>query len=146
MERLQVASGDLAGIAFLNSSIGLGEGRTLEDHADEELIPVLSFMSQFSNRDSRSPTPTAAAPIPTRLQESFKYEPVRQEYSKPASPTGPSHSNAVPGDSPQTHAQRERAPSRPMSMVQTYQPPLMELTQDTLPGNTTSLVFPIQES
>lgn len=37
------------------------------------------------------------------------------------------------GESPQPRVQRERAPSRPMSMVQTYQPPLMDISQDTLP-------------
>lgn len=37
------------------------------------------------------------------------------------------------GESPQPQVQRERAPSRPMSMVQTYQPPLMDISQDTLP-------------
>ncbi len=41
-------------------------------------------------------------------------------------------------DSPQARQMGERMPgervsSRPLSMVQTYQPPLMELTQDTLP-------------
>lgn len=37
------------------------------------------------------------------------------------------------GESPQPRMQRERAPSRPMSMVQAYQPPLMDVSQDTLP-------------
>lgn len=36
-------------------------------------------------------------------------------------------------ESSQPRVQRERAPSRPMSMVQTYQPPLMDVAQDTLP-------------
>ncbi len=36
-------------------------------------------------------------------------------------------------ESPQPRVQRERAPSRPLSMVQTYQPPLMDVSQDTLP-------------
>ena len=36
-------------------------------------------------------------------------------------------------ESPQPRVQRERAVSRPMSMVQSYQPPLMDVAQDTLP-------------
>lgn len=47
------------------------------------------------------------------------------------SSTHPNNLNG--GDSPQPRVQRERAPSRPMSMVQTYQPPLMDVAQDTLP-------------
>ncbi|KAI9784169.1 MAG: hypothetical protein M1839_002674 [Geoglossum umbratile] len=36
-------------------------------------------------------------------------------------------------ESPPPRARHERAPSRPLSMLQTYQPPLMEVAQDTLP-------------
>ncbi|TVY44379.1 CCR4-NOT transcriptional complex subunit [Lachnellula subtilissima] len=93
---------------------------------------VLSFMSSFSNRDSSSPA--SAAPLKTR-QDSFKYEPPRQELSKDAGATGAStvHSYNMDNSSPQPRIQRERASSRPMSMVQTYQPPLMDVSQDTLP-------------
>ncbi|KAL3423705.1 ph domain protein [Phlyctema vagabunda] len=93
---------------------------------------VFSFMSSFSNRDSKSPEPPSGA---TR-QSTFKAEPRRAE-------TGPPPSNPPAGietESPQPRYQggRARAPSapsgsRPVSMIQTYQPPLMELTQDTLP-------------
>jgi CCR4-NOT transcriptional complex subunit CAF120 len=89
-------------------------------------------MSSFSNRDSSSPT--SAGPIKT-TQDSFKYEPPRQELSKDSGTTTGSlaHPYNMDGSSPQPRAQRERAPSRPMSMVQTYQPPLMDVSQDTLP-------------
>ncbi|TVY20562.1 Protein SKG3 [Lachnellula arida] len=89
-------------------------------------------MSSFSNRDSSSPVSTA----PTKpRQDSFKYEPPRQELSKDSGATGASavHPYNMDNSSPQPRVQRERASSRPMSMVQTYQPPLMDVSQDTLP-------------
>jgi len=90
-------------------------------------------MSNFSNRDSQS-SPVSATPVQPR-QESFKYEPPRQEFSQDSSKASGSstHPYNVNGSSPQPRAQRERAPSRPMSMVQAYQPPLMDVSQDTLP-------------
>jgi CCR4-NOT transcriptional complex subunit CAF120 len=96
-------------------------------------------MSSLSNRDSqRSPSSMSNPPMgpsQTRL------EPPRQDASRQRPSTPPSLQQqwtAEPRDSPQTRPGRERAlgdrvSSRPMSMVQTYQPPLMELTQDTLP-------------
>jgi len=94
---------------------------------------VFSFMSR--NRDSqRSPTP---APVVQTKQENFKSEPVREDdFRTPHTPTGLSQQAfATDGESPQPRVQRERAQSssRPMSMVQTYQPPLMDVSQDTLP-------------
>lgn len=90
-------------------------------------------MSNFSNRDSQS-SPVSTTPVQTR-QDSFRYEPPRQEFSKDSTNTAGSsaHPYNMDGSSPQPRAQRERAPSRPMSMVQTYQPPLMDVSQDTLP-------------
>ncbi|CZR50909.1 related to CAF120 CCR4 Associated Factor 120 kDa [Phialocephala subalpina] len=94
---------------------------------------VLSFMSSFSSKDrdahQRSPTPTGPTPIQTR-QESFpRYDATRD----PATPARAQPQYNMDGESPQPRVQRERAPSRPMSMVQTYQPPLMDVNQDTLP-------------
>ena len=101
-------------------------------------MTVLSFMSQFSNnRESqRSPTPTSSHPPPQAFrQESFRHDPPRQDFAR--EPTTPTRSynpyNLEGGESLQPRVQRERAPSRPMSMVQTYQPPLMDVSQDTLP-------------
>lgn len=95
---------------------------------------VLSFMSNFSNRDSQSsPTQYSA---PQNKTDSFQYETPRQDYGRrPSTPPGPAEHpyNMSSGESPQPRGQRERVPSRPMSMVQTYQPPLMDVSQDTLP-------------
>ncbi|KAI9813147.1 MAG: hypothetical protein M1827_004368 [Pycnora praestabilis] len=82
---------------------------------------VLSFMSQFGG-PPRSPT-SASSPSNGELS--------RQEVHSPPSPqhlAGPSRDSPTP---PRSRA--ERPISRPMSMVQTYQPPLMEVAQDTLP-------------
>lgn len=96
---------------------------------------VTSFMANFTkNRDSQS-SPISPGPIQTK-QEAFKYEPSRQEPTRnPMAPSAAStHQYTLEGnESPQPRVQRERAPSRPMSMVQTYQPPLMDVAQDTLP-------------
>ncbi|PMD40001.1 hypothetical protein L207DRAFT_566858 [Hyaloscypha variabilis F] len=94
---------------------------------------VLSFMSSFSNRDTtRSPTPnTQVQPRQDPHRDEF---PVRQDLARATpTPVGPRHPYDIDGESPQPRAQRERAPSRPLSMVQTYQPPLMDVSQDTLP-------------
>jgi CCR4-NOT transcriptional complex subunit CAF120 len=90
-------------------------------------------MSNFTKgRDSHN---SLISPIQTK-QESFKPEPPTQDVPRtPMTPTGASpHPYNVDGaESPQPRVQRERALSRPMSMVQTYQPPLMDVAQDTLP-------------
>jgi CCR4-NOT transcriptional complex subunit CAF120 len=97
------------------------------------LMVVLSFMSKFSERDSSSLTANQAPPPQTR-QDSFK-PPVRNN-AREVSPAVPVASNYnMDGASSQTRNGRERAvsSSRPMSMVQTYQPPLMDVNEDTLP-------------
>lgn len=90
-------------------------------------------MSNFTkSRDSQN---SPVSPIQTK-QDAFKPEPHRQDAARaPLTPTGaaPHSHNLDGGESPQPRVQRERAPSRPMSMVQTYQPPLMDVAQDTLP-------------
>ena len=96
---------------------------------------VLSFMSKFSDRDSPSPTSSRQEPPSQTRQDSFK-PPVRDN-AREVSPAVPSASNynMDGASSPQTRNGRERAVSsaRPMSMVQTYQPPLMDVNEDTLP-------------
>lgn len=102
----------------------------------KSFIPVLSFMSSFSNnnRDAqRSPTPTG--PASQTRQESYKHDTPGHDAARDS---GMRARTAQPvynteGESPQSRVGRERAPSRPMSMVQTYQPPLMDVNQDTLP-------------
>lgn len=98
-------------------------------------MKVLSFMSSFSNRDSQS-SPAQTSTPPKRTDAFPKFEQPGQDHGRaPSTPPGPSmHPNNMnAGESPQPRVQRERAPSRPMSMVQTYQPPLMDVSQDTLP-------------
>lgn len=95
-------------------------------------------MSTFSsNRDAqRSPTPTG--PASQTRQDSFKPDVPRHDASRNRANTftptrGSQPVSGMDGESPQPRGQRERALSRPMSMVQTYQPPLMDVNQDTLP-------------
>ena len=85
------------------------------------LIPclVLSFMSAFGAPKS----PTSASQL--------SKEPPRQEVYTSSSPQ---HSASPARDSPApTRTRTERAPSRPSSMINAYQPPVMEIAQDTLP-------------
>ncbi|KAK3937096.1 PH domain-containing protein [Diplogelasinospora grovesii] len=120
-------------------------------------------MSQFSatHRDSRTPTPTSSPPNdalpnphskphsgdsslthppqtqppPQRFTDSRETWPVA---SPPPSPIRREHDhspvslNNSPSASP-ARAGRKRSNSRPLSMVQTYQPPLMDVNEDTLP-------------
>jgi CCR4-NOT transcriptional complex subunit CAF120 len=96
-------------------------------------------MSSLSNRDAqRSPTP-ASTPSPAAQPPQLDTSRQNVYGARPSTPSSSQHPwTAEPRDSPQSRVGRERVPgervsSRPMSMVQTYQPPLMELTQDTLP-------------
>ncbi|KZF26139.1 hypothetical protein L228DRAFT_264566 [Xylona heveae TC161] len=78
---------------------------------------VMSFMSQFGTPPR---SPTSSTPVTTSQAE-------------PA-PSMQQTSSAPVLDSPTPIRTRtDRTPSRPVSMVQTYQPPLMEVAQDTLP-------------
>ncbi|CAG8972404.1 hypothetical protein HYALB_00007158 [Hymenoscyphus albidus] len=91
---------------------------------------VLSFMSSFANRDAQSPTPKAAPSSQAPSEPFPKYEPNRRDTAREP----PTQAYDTDGSSSQPQSRtRERAPSRPMSMVQTYQPPLMDVNQDTLP-------------
>lgn len=90
-------------------------------------------MSNFSNRDTRSSkTPSP----PTEPFPSFPEKPDQQEnaYRPSTPPRAPQQPSNIRGSpTRREQVQRNRANSRPISMVQTYQPPLMELGQDTLP-------------
>jgi CCR4-NOT transcriptional complex subunit CAF120 len=100
-------------------------------------------MSSLSNRDSqRSPTPrtfnspaTQQRQLDSRQQEGSRQDEYRQ---RPSTPPSNNQKWSTSGRDSPAGPLRERAltagtSSRPMSMVQTYQPPLMELNQDTLP-------------
>ncbi|KAK4158158.1 hypothetical protein C8A00DRAFT_39542 [Chaetomidium leptoderma] len=118
---------------------------------------VLSFISQFSSshRDSRTPTPPkshtfppkrSSLPIQLSSPESVDTpSPSARKYhasdppSASSSATTPSEGehaakpasvNNSPSSSP---SRRSRRSSRPLSMVQTYQPPVMAVNEQTLP-------------
>jgi CCR4-NOT transcriptional complex subunit CAF120 len=100
---------------------------------------VLSFMSQWGgpNLLQKQPPSNTASPGPA--------SPALPSPSKQASATSFAQSataldtfnNERPSPSPANHARSESRQSfqssRPMSMIQTYQPPVMEVGQDTLP-------------
>lgn len=95
---------------------------TYQKHANHPCI-VMSLMSVFSTPKFQSPqsqSPVNPSPQPQEVHSS----------------SSPSHWAQPATDSP-TPRQRTRAAtassSRPMSMVQTYQPPLMEIGQDVIP-------------
>ncbi|KAK9423969.1 hypothetical protein SUNI508_13878 [Seiridium unicorne] len=73
------------------------------------------------------------APPPTYTQ-TYVQEP---STPTPSSPARPNHDHSPVAESPasiQGHSRtRSRSSSRPLSMVQTYQPPLMDVNQDTIP-------------
>ncbi|SLM40100.1 Pleckstrin homology-like domain [Lasallia pustulata] len=85
---------------------------------------VLSFMSAFGG-PPRSPTPASSPSNPPAST-------AREEVYSSSSPhhlAGPARDSPPPA-----RTKVERSPSsRPMSMIQTYQPPLMEIAQDTIP-------------
>ena len=85
-----------------------------------ELIPciVLSFMSAFGG-PPKSPTTTASP---------SNQPPEVVTSSSPQHSAGPAQDSPTP-----VRTRTERSSSRPMSMAQTYQPPLMEVAQDTIP-------------
>ncbi|KAB8302057.1 hypothetical protein EYC80_005509 [Monilinia laxa] len=106
---------------------------------------VMSFMSQFRDRDSSSPTRTPLSSGRARSRTESYTKPVSQEKGKSQDtgkepfPTSsfqmPSHQeypSSETRDSSQPIRTRERASSKPTSMV-TPQPPLMDVNQDTLP-------------
>ncbi|KAH7025382.1 hypothetical protein B0J12DRAFT_384705 [Macrophomina phaseolina] len=89
---------------------------------------VLSFMSQWGGGSS----PRAGTPARDNAPSSPKTQPTTS-----IAPSQPSHTLDNFVKSSPTQQQRNRSDSRPssrpISMVQTYQPPLMEVAQDTLP-------------
>lgn len=98
-------------------------------------------MSQFST-GTRSPSPSSSPPNEQsgfrskRRSESFPAQPhfdsVRRPVTPPSHPDYGTPVNGSPRDS-NSPSQRARSTSRPMSMVQTYQPPLMDINEDTIP-------------
>ena len=85
---------------------------------------VFSFMSAFGG-PPRSPTPASS---PSNPPASTAREEVYSS-SSPQHLAGPARDSPPPA---RTKIERSSS-SRPMSMIQTYQPPLMEIAQDTIP-------------
>ena len=79
----------------------------------------------------KSPTTTSfSGPQHSPTNQTGQYN-SSQDVTTSSSPT---HVAAPSRDSPPPRTRNERTFSmRPMSMVQTYQPPLMEIAQDTIP-------------
>lgn len=106
-------------------------------------LTVLSFMSQWGGANnqhkSTTSTPTSAAPSPgpaspTTAQSPSKPPPSSHSFAESATALNDFNSERA---SPTPAQQRQRSDtgrsSRPISMIQTYQPPIMEVGQDTLP-------------
>jgi CCR4-NOT transcriptional complex subunit CAF120 len=92
-------------------------------------------MSKFSDRDPPSPSSSQASPPPSQTRHT-SFQPPARDHAREMSPAASAVSNYnTDGASSQARVGRERAvsSSRPMSMVQTYQPPLMDVNEDTLP-------------
>ncbi|KAK8225910.1 hypothetical protein IWZ00DRAFT_117729 [Phyllosticta capitalensis] len=93
---------------------------------------VLSFMSQWGG-SPRSKTPAADAPSSPKHSST----PDKSSSSPITPPSASSHNLDNFNSSSPTAAQRSRSDSRPssrpISMVQTHQPPVMDVAQDTLP-------------
>ena len=104
------------------------------------VLAVLSFVSQFSSA-SRTPAPLPSPPEETAtLSSKPGHDPilaqqiVDQERLRPITPTSPPASTSSAASSSKGSAQtRRRASSRPASISGGYQPPLMEVNEDTLP-------------
>jgi len=88
---------------------------------------VLSFMSEWGGNSPNKKTPASATASPGPASPSTPQPP----------PTNASSATAFDKYESSNPIGRPRADSRasvrPMSMIQTYQPPMMEVSQDTLP-------------
>ena len=77
---------------------------------------VLSFMSAFGG-PPKTPPP-ASSPAAQQVKQEINASPVKPVAQETSTPV---------------KTRTERSASRPMSMVGAYQPPLMEIAQDTIP-------------
>ncbi|QPH00520.1 hypothetical protein C2857_004215 [Epichloe festucae Fl1] len=99
-------------------------------------------MSQFS-AGAKTPSPPASPPnelngvnLKKKHHSSNPFpnhniDAVRRPATPPSRPDYGSPLNGSPTSSPPQ--QRQRSSSRPLSMVQTYQPPIMDINEDTIP-------------
>ncbi|UNI14726.1 hypothetical protein JDV02_001327 [Purpureocillium takamizusanense] len=108
---------------------------------------VLSFMSQFS-AGNKTPSPSPSPPhdpsgvnfkpAGNATHSPFTDASVRRPVTPPSQSDygtplngSPRNSNSTNNSPPQYT--RQRTSSRPLSMVQAYQPPLMDINEDTIP-------------
>ncbi|KAF1833306.1 hypothetical protein BDW02DRAFT_385468 [Decorospora gaudefroyi] len=101
---------------------------------------VLSFMSQWGgpnqntlqkNPSSAGPSPGPASPAPP--SPSAKQPAGSTNFAQSATALDSYNNDRPPSRATQRERSDSRASVRPMSMIQTYQPPVMEVSQDTLP-------------
>lgn len=94
---------------------------------------VLSFMSQWGSHVPNYSSEQVNPPSPTLPSESGKAANVT---SNPAATTSNTQLDDISRNSPSAgnrYRSDSRQSSRPASMIQTYQPHMMDVAQDTLP-------------
>jgi CCR4-NOT transcriptional complex subunit CAF120 len=94
----------------------------------------MSQFSKHSNDKGSAPASPTLATSPTErfptTQGTLPLDHSLADYTPPQPQQPWMASEPMSRESPQG---RQRATSRPVSMISTYQPPLMEVTEDTLP-------------
>ena len=102
------------------------------------LCLVLSFMTQWANGPPRSPTQSPSAPsspsVPThqQFQQDTPKSPQRNGFPSEDSVAKPRPSDEFTGVTPRPRASTSSRPaSRRDSLAQAYQPPVMEINEDT---------------
>lgn len=94
----------------------------------------MSQLSGHSNRDSNNPTPSSSPPNDFASPLRARGNSIHRN-SAPIRPASPVHPSS-PIDTPVTNSPvgRNRSNSgRPLSIVQTFQPPIMDVGEDTIP-------------
>lgn len=101
---------------------------------------VLSFMSEWGGSNHKKTPSTAGVEPPSPVSPVAASPSAKQAVFTDTTPVAASASASQLDDysrsSPsagQRHRSDSRPSSRPVSMIQTYQPPVMEVSQDTLP-------------
>lgn len=93
-------------------------------------------MSQFSAGNKSPSPPPSTSPSdsafpPVKPASTVPFPDYRRPVTPPERSDYGSPVNSPPRNSPPQ--QRQRSSSRPLSMVQTYQPPVMDINEDTIP-------------
>ena len=100
-------------------------------------LTVLSFMSQWggTTNSSKNTTSSPGPASPTSAQSPSKQPPTSHSFAESATALNDFNSGRASPSAAQQQRQRSDTgrSSCPMSMIQTYQPPIMEVGQDTLP-------------